>query len=194
MGKTGSKRRIRSQLGGKLSEKDTELFVLKGKLIEAGIDIQFPFGDKIVGDHKGIPVTFVPSRRRSFYDVELAFFEAIKQNPVHIVHNKYGRNRGYIGESASMEIAYAILHHRPIVFLYKPACSDNVPLPVEKLIRINSRHFTIERIDLLVVEELYACISQTIENFQQQYNLCDVATELSVMSSIVDLFESYRSQ
>lgn len=173
---------------------DTGLFTLKKKLVEAGIEVQFPFGDKIIGEYKGIPVTFTLSQKRSFYDVELAFFRAIRKNPVHIVHNKYGRDHGYVGKSASMEIAYAILHHRPIVLLYRPACSDSVPVPVKELIRVNTRRFTVKRIDLLGAKELYACISEVIANFRQHYDLCDVETEIGVMGSIVKLFESYRSQ
>lgn len=173
---------------------DTGLFTLKKKFVEAGIEVQFPFGDKIIGEYKGIPVTFTLSRKRSFYDVELAFFRAIRKNPVHIVHNKYGRDHGYVGKSASMEIAYAILHHRPIVLLYRPAYSDSVPVPVKKLIRVNTRRFTVKRIDLLGAKELYACISEVIANFRQHYDSCDVETEIGVMGSIVNLFESYRSQ
>lgn len=192
--KISAKPLIRSQLSGKLSAEDTGLFALKKKLLEAGIEVQFPFGDRIIGEYKGIPVTFAPNRKRSFYDVELAFFQAIRNNPVHIVHNRYGRNRGYIGKSASMEIAYAILHHRPIIMLYRPVCSESVQAPVKKLIKANFRRFVIKRIDLLGTEALHACISDVIADFRQQYDLCDVATEIGVMDSIADLFESYRSQ
>ena len=191
---TDIRRLIQSQLSGKLSVRDTGLFTLKKKLVEAGIEVQFPFGNKIIGEHKGIPVTFIPSRKRSFYDVELAFFRAIRENPVHIVHNRYGENRGYIGKSASTEVAYAILHHKPIVMLYRPACSDSVPTPINKLIKVNSRRFIVKKIDLFGTEELYAYISDAIADFRQQYDLCDVATEIGVMDSIVKLFESYRSQ
>lgn len=189
-----AKQPIRSQLSGKLSSEDTGLFALKKKLVEAGIEVQFPFGDRIIGEYKGIPVTFTPNRKRSFYDVELAFFQVIRKNPVHIVHNRYGGNRGYIGKSASTEIAYAILHHRPIVMLYRPVCSDGVPAPIKKLIMANARRFTIKRIDLLEAKKLHTCISDVTTNFRQQYDLCDVATEIGVMDSIADLFESYRSQ
>src|SRR3990167_3167626 len=111
-------RRIKTQISGKLSKDDDGVFQLKKKLEGASITVEFPFGDRIVTTHKGIPVTFKPTTEHSFYDVELAFFSAIKTNPIHVVHDKYGRQLGYIGESASIEISYALLRKKPIVMLY----------------------------------------------------------------------------
>src|SRR3989344_2356242 len=140
-------RRIKTQISGKLSKDDDGVFRLKEKLVGAGITVEFPFGNKIVTTHKGIPVTFKPTRERSFYDVELAFFSAIRTNPVHVVHNKHGRQRGYIGESASIEISYALLHEKPVMMLYTPVFSAKVPECVRELMRQNGDKFFIARID-----------------------------------------------
>lgn len=184
---------VRTQLSGKLSKKDRGLFQLRESLIGAGIDVQFPFAE-IVGAYKGIPVTFVPSRERSFYHVELEFFMAIRTNPVHIVHNKHGKSLGYVGRSASMEIAYAILHNKPIIFLYKLRFSAGVPPSVRKLIEANTDRFFVRRIDRLSGRTLVAYITAVIKDFKNQYDLCDVATEIGVMESTADLFDSYKEK
>lgn len=184
---------IKTQLSGKLSKRDKGIFALRKKLIKAGIEVEFPFSG-IVGEWKGIPVTFASTAERSFYDVELAFFYAIRTNPVHVVHNKYGKRLGYIGESASMEIAYAILRNKPIVFLYKPRCSKNVPSSVKKLIKSNISRFFIKRIDLLSGKNLVAYVASAIRSFGDRYDPCEVETEIGVMEAIADLFNSYKTK
>lgn len=185
---------IRTQLSGKFSKKDKGIFRLRKKLIEAGIDVQFPFSDRIVGEHKGIPVTFIPNEERSFYDIEMAFFGAIRENPIHIVHNKFVRKKGYMGESASTETAYAILHGKPIILLHKPVFSESVPPPIKSLIQANRGKFFIKRIDLLAKGKLLAYVSEAISRFISPYELCDVATEIAAMHSIASLLESYKNQ
>ena len=185
---------IKTQISGKFSKKDRGIFNLKRKLIEAGIMVQFPFGDKIVGEYKGIPITFSPTADESFYDVELAFFAAIRTNSVHIVHNKHERHRGYVGESASIEMAYAILHAKPIILLHQLMLSDNVPRSVWKLIEENRKNLFVARIDLFSPDKLIAYISKVVDIFSGKHDLCDVETEIGVMDSIANLFESYRSR
>ncbi|TSC72624.1 MAG: hypothetical protein G01um101438_341 [Parcubacteria group bacterium Gr01-1014_38] len=184
---------MKTQMSGKFSKRDRGIFNLKRRLVAAGIEVQFPFSDKIVGEYQGTPVTFMPTADQSFYDVELAFFAAIRTNPVHIVHNKHGRHRGYIGESASIETAYAILHAKPIILLHPPMLSDKVPLSVRKLIEENRKSLFVARIDLFSSDRLIAYVSKVIDGFSGKYDLCDVETEISVMESIAKLFESYRS-
>lgn len=184
---------IKTQISGKFSKEDMGIFQLKQKLIDGGIIVEFPFGNEIIEVYQGIPVTFHPEPNRSFYDVELEFFTAIRTNPVHIAHNKYGKIRGYLGKSASIETAYAILHQKPIVFLYQPTFSDNVPASVRKFILQNKTSLLIARIDLLPPGGLLTYTSKTINDFHGKYNFCDVETEIGVMETIADLFKSYKS-
>mgnify|MGYP001565998805 CR=1 FL=1 len=185
---------IKTQLSGKFSKEDSGIFNLRKKLIKAGVEIQFPFGDKIVGEHKGIPITFIPSSERTFYDIELAFFEAMKTNVMHIVHNKHMEHYGYIGESTSIEMAYAILHNKPIILLYHPTYSIKVPLVIKKIVEDNINNFFIKRIDLLTAPKLIAYLSDIVRCPSVQYDMCDIATEVSVMHSVVNLFDSYKSK
>ncbi|OGZ58911.1 MAG: hypothetical protein A3B96_02175 [Candidatus Spechtbacteria bacterium RIFCSPHIGHO2_02_FULL_43_15b] len=184
---------MKSQLSGKFSKKDSGIFTLRKKLMKAGIEIEFPFSDGIVGEYKGIAMTFVPTPERTFYDVELAFFEAIRRNPVHIVHNKYDKDCGYIGESASVEIAYAILHSKPVVLLYKPTFSDKVQSAVKRLIETNISNLFIKRLDLLSKQKIATYLWEAIENFSGEYTY-NTETEISVMGCITDLFAQYKSK
>ena len=184
---------MKSQLSGKFSKKDSGIFALRKKLIKAGIEIEFPFSDGIVGEYKGIAMTFVPTPERTFYDVELAFFEAIRRNPIHIVHNKHDKDCGYIGESASAEIAYAILHGKPVVLLYKPTFSDKVHLAVKRLIETNISNLFIKMFDFLSKQKMATYLWEAIENFSGEYTY-DTETEISVMGCITDLFAQYKSK
>lgn len=184
---------MKSQLSGKFSKKDSGIFALRKKLIKAGIEIQFPFSDGIVGEYKGISMTFVPTPERTFYDVELAFFGAIKRNPIHIVHNKHDKDYGYIGESASVEIAYAILHSKPVILLYQPTFSEKVPSAVKRLIETNTGNLFIKRLDLLSKQKMATYLLEAIEKFLGEYAY-DTETEISVMGCIIDLFAQYKSR
>lgn len=187
------RRRIKTQISGKFSKEDAGVFQLKKKLECIGITVEFPFGDKIVATHKGVPVTFKPTKRRSFYDVELAFFAAIKTNPIHVVHNKHGGQHGYIGESTSIETVYALLHAKPIVMLYSPVFSEKVPKCVQKLLHLNEGKFFIARVDTLSDKNLSAFMAEATENVPVRYDLCDTKTEIGAMNAIARLFESYKA-
>lgn len=184
---------IKTQISGKFSKEDVGVFQLKKKLECIGITVEFPFGNKIVLTHKGVPVTFKPTKRRSFYDVELAFFAAIRTNPIHVLHNKHGGRHGYIGESASIETVYAFLHAKPIVMLYSPVFSERVPECIQKLLRLNEGRFFIARIDTFPDKKLSAFMAKAAGNVPVRYDLCDTETEIGAMNTIARLFESYKA-
>src|ERR1022692_4986846 len=151
---------ITSQLSGKFSKQDNKLFELRRKLIAAGVEVEFPFNDKIISEYKGIPITFIPTADRTFYDIEIAFYQSIRKNPVHIVHNRFGEMEGYIGESVSIEIAYAILHNKPVILLFAPFFTEKVPLAIRALIETNCTNLFIQRIDLMSKVKLISYISE----------------------------------
>lgn len=72
--------KIVSQISGKYSIKDNGIFLLKKKLLKAGITIKFPEGDKILSIWKNIPITFFQKKGRTFYEVEKEFFLSIKKS------------------------------------------------------------------------------------------------------------------
>lgn len=182
--------KLKTQLGGKFSKQEQGLFELRTKLIDAGIEVEFPFNDGIVGVHNGIEVTFIPTESRSFYDVEIEFFSAIKNNSIHIVHNKFVEKVGYIGESASIELAYALLHNKPVVLLYEPVFSDKVPEILQNTIRKNLSKVNVKRLDLMEKEELINYLSQ-ITGMQYNY-IMDVRDEVKIMEIVNNLLNSYN--
>jgi len=181
---------INTQLGGKFSREENGLFDLRKHLISSGINIEFPFSDGIVGEYKGIGVTFIPTPERTFYDIEIEFFNAIRINPVHIVHNKFKDQIGYIGESASIELGYAIMHNRPIIFLYEPTFSEKVSPIIKELINANVELIKIKRLDLLSTDEVSDYVS-TIVTDPIEY-LLKVTSEVEVMKIVGNLLDSYK--
>ncbi len=181
---------MKTQLGGKFSKLENGLFELKKKLESAGVIVEFPFNDGIIGQHNGIDVTFIPTEEKNFHSVEIDFFKAIKRNPIHVVHNKFVDQIGYIGVSASIEIAYAILHDKPILFLYKPMFSDSVNPYIKHLILRNVKAIRIKRIDDWRPEE----VKNFIEDFTNtgvEYDI-NVEDEIQIMDLVNDLLESYK--
>lgn len=181
---------INTQLGGKFSKEENGLFDLRRHLINAGINVQFPFNDGIIGEYNGIGVTFIPTPERTFYDIETEFFHAIKTNPIHIVHNKFKDQLGYIGESASIELGYAIIHNRPIVLLYPPILSDKVSPIIRDLLTRNIDLIKVERLDMLGTEELNTFISETLSK-PVEY-IIGVNDEVEIMKIIDALLSSYK--
>lgn len=180
---------IKTQIGGKFSKDENGLFELRKRLIASNINVEFPFNDGIVGEYKGIGVTFIPTSERTFYDIEIEFFEAIRRNPVHIVHNKYIEQIGYIGESTSIELGYAIIHNTPIIFLYPPIFSDKVSDVIKKLITDNISLIHVKRLDILTQDELNKYIVE-VSLIQPKYDY-KLKDELEVIKTVDNLLNSY---
>lgn len=182
-----------TQLGGKYSREDQGLFELKAALKAAGINVMFPMNDQIVAEHNGIELTFDPEKEGlSFYDAEVMYLSAIRNNPVHIIHNKFKEDLGYIGQSASVEMTYAILHDRPVVLLYPPRFSDKAPAIVQDIVARNAGLLHVARIDSMEPGELKNYIFGVAER-PVQYDL-DVKQEIEIMRTVDELLESYKDR
>lgn len=137
-------KQIITQISGKYSNEDNGLFELKTQLEEIGIEVIFPENAGIVAYKDSIPLTFIPSPEKSFYDVELAFFESIRNCDFHMVHNNYKEQLGYIGFSTSHEICYAIKEGKKIIIrVNKIFFSDKVPNSLQNVIITNASKFII---------------------------------------------------
>lgn len=169
---------ITTQLGGKFSVEDNGLFNLKKKLINSNIKVNYPKGESIVTVQNGVPLTFDPQKeKKSFYEIEIQYLKSIRDTDIHIVYNRHINDIGYIGESASMEIAYAILHNKHICLSYLPLYSNKVDPTVKLLIDKN-----IDKILILNILEsndssFIDSINKYIENplnylFEIQDELC----------------------
>lgn len=183
---------METQLGGKYSKEDQGLFDLKARLMDAGIHVAFPMYDKIVTEQNGIELTFDPSKEgMSFYEAELRYLRAIRNNPVHFIHNKFREDLGYIGESASVEMAYAMVHNRPIVLLYPPQFSPKAPVIVQDIVAANTGLLHVARIDQMEASEIREFALQATQT-PTQYDIT-VEQELEVMRTVDKLLDSYRS-
>lgn len=182
---------IKTQLGGKFSRSEPGLFVLKRKLERAGIGVEYPKSNKIVTNISGIDLTFDPKKEgTSFFEVEIDFFRAIKENNIHIVHNKFIEKIGYIGESASIELAYALSHNKPVILLYKPVFSNSVPQKLIRIINSNLNKISILRLDKILDEDINEKIFEKI-NKRYKYNI-SVIDELIVYEEANRLLDKYR--
>lgn len=181
---------IETQIGGKFSREDLGLFDLKKRLQAAGVKILFPEGDNIIQDFNGIPITFDINKGKSFYEVETDYLEAIKQNPFHVIYNKFKENLGYIGESASVEMVHAMLYEKPVIILYPPKLAEKVPNNVREIIERNRENFTILRLDLMDLEEISKLLTDVV-NTKTQYHV-DKNDKIVILDSVNTLLESYR--
>src|SRR3989338_5234043 len=183
---------IETQLGGKYSKEDQGLFHLKSALTKAGIYVRFPMGNDIVVEHNGIALTFDPQAEGvSFYEAEVRYLRAIKNNSFHIIHNKYRQDLGYIGQSASVEMAYTMLHNKPLVLLYPPNFSDKAPQIVQEVVAANTSELNIARLDTMQPYEISEYL-QDIARQQPHYDI-DVRQEITIMKTLEELLESYKS-
>ncbi|MEX0896060.1 MAG: hypothetical protein WDZ94_03915 [Patescibacteria group bacterium] len=183
---------VRTQLGGKFSREDDGIFVLKKQLKSLGVAVTFPEGDNIIGDHNGIPVTFNPNEK-DFYQVELEYLASIRDSSLHIVYNNKPDVSGYIGESASLEMLYAIAHNKPIIIMYSPiVLSNTVWDEVREPISRNQNEFFQIRFDLLTPEEVLSIIDRAAQS-TPKYKLTSEESE-KVFPLILKLMRQYRNR
>jgi hypothetical protein len=113
---------LRTQIGGKFSKHNLGLFDLKRRLVLAGVEVSYPTGDSIVTTINGVDLSFDPQlSSKSLYEVENEYLRSIRDSSFHTVYDVFQDTGGYVGKSAGMEIAYAMLHHVPVVMLYRPS-------------------------------------------------------------------------
>ena len=137
-------------------------------------------------------LTFDPNEeRRSFYEVEIDYLTAIRDNPLHIIHNKFGEQKGYIGVSASVELGYAIIHQVPVVMLYEPELSSGVPTCIRRLVANNTDSLFIQRIDRQSNAQLLDFLHLAAASYPGYvYTLQD---ELEVQQQVSKLLENYKN-
>lgn len=177
-----------TQISGKYSNDDTGLFDLKIHLEKIGIKVNFPENSKIVAYRGGIPLTFIPTPERNFYDIEIEFFESIRVCEFHIVHNNYKDLLGYIGYSTSHEICFAMKENKKIVFQFSNLLfSDSVPDDLKNIIMQKRNNFVFCTSDIL---------KETISYFTRFAGHCEYGlnkSEIEIINSrVLKLLASYK--
>lgn len=82
-----------------------------------GIRVTHPLSDGIVAELDGNYFAFDPRETR-FADVEADYYASIRECTFHTVCNQFLDKPGYLGGSASLEIAYAMCFGKPVMALH----------------------------------------------------------------------------
>src|SRR5437867_4456689 len=109
----------RTQIGGKYDVGDSTIFQLKKRLQSLGLEVRHPVSNKIIKtiDNRGF--AFDPTQI-SFFEVEVDYYKSISNCDFHTVNNRFQDDKGYLGESASLEIGYAILKGKQVLLMHPP--------------------------------------------------------------------------
>jgi hypothetical protein len=142
-----------TQIGGKYHRDDTSIFRLKARLTALGISVSHPIADEIRATTSEYGLAF-DSTRFSFSEVERDYYKSIRTSDFHTVCNQFGDKLGYTGQSASLEIAYAMCHNRPIVMLHRAQFRSTVDDHIRSLV--------LERLDSLATFDMLSASDQEI--------------------------------
>lgn len=183
--------KLRTQIGGKFSRYNLGLFELKRRLISFGVEVSYPTGDTIVKTVNGMDLSFDPELSLlSFYEVECEYLKSIRKSSFHTVCNVFLNDKGYVGKSTGMELGYAMLHHIPIIFLYKPSFQTSINSMIRDLLNSKIHLFRVIRLDLLcelkVANEL-----ESISKSPVNYDL-SVEAEITIMDYVRANLNDYR--
>lgn len=130
---------LSTQVGGKYHPDDNSVFRVKQTLIRLGVSVSHPLADEIKVANESHGFAFDPAMQ-SFSEVERHYYESIRTSDFHTVCNQFKANLGYLGNSASLEVAYAMCHERPIVVLHPLTVNDDVDSQVRSFIAGHRQH------------------------------------------------------
>lgn len=130
---------LSTQVGGKYHLEDNSVFRVKWVLTRLGVSVSHPLADEIRATNQDDAFAFDP-RTRSFSDVENHYYESIRLSDFHTVCNQFKGNLGYLGASASLEMAYAMCHGRPIAVLHPVTINANVDSQVSSFLLPRLHH------------------------------------------------------
>lgn len=176
-----------TQIGGKYHKDDDRLFRLKKILQAADVSVSHPIADRIVYSQDGQGYAFDPSKT-SFHDVETDYYNSIATSDFHTVNNVFLSNEGYIGESAALEMAYAMLYRRPIVIMHPPRFKQGLDTVLEDILKNRQSKFEVRNMHSLEPEAVRALCSD-LRGRSIDYVISPNETEL-VLDKVKQLFLS----
>ncbi|MGH3831599.1 MAG: hypothetical protein ACRDRS_14330 [Pseudonocardiaceae bacterium] len=141
---------LSTQVGGKYHPDDDSVFRVKQVLTRLGVAVSHPLADEIKAASPDHAFAFDPSVH-SFSDVECHYYESIRTSDFHTVCNRFKENLGYLGCSASLEMAYAMCHGRPIVVLH--------PVSINTSVDSHMRSFIMPRLYHLIIHDFLRATS-----------------------------------
>jgi hypothetical protein len=180
----------RVQISGKYSPDNQGLFLLRRRLVDAGIIVQFPRGDTIIDYPYKFAITIPEEAEVPFYKTQIEFFREIRQNHIQITFDIYDDLDGYVGESTGIETAYALSCNKPILMLVPPEIySRMLPKRIQNLIEVHKSQIVIQDIREMTNSELteFLCDFQTKEvNYGLSY-----ADRRTIFAEMITLSRKY---
>lgn len=180
-----------TQIGGKYDKADSSVFDLKRRFESIDVSVSHPMSDEIISTVDGRGFTFDPDKI-SFLDVETDYYESIRTSTFHTVNNRFRDDLGYIGGSASLEMAYAMSRRKPILLMHPPRYAATVdPMCIEILT---------EREDLLHIGDISTMsdaeavdeVMTVMEKSSIDYGMSEHA-QAFVMNQVDILFDQIRN-
>lgn len=183
---------LRTQISGKYSPDNTGLFALKRQLAEAGVEIKFPVGDRIIEYSLGFAITVPHEAEVRFYTTEVNFFREVKANHFQVTYSIHGDNHGYIGESTAIETAYALLYNKPIILVCPPTNYSNSLAPsIREIIECYKHEMIVASIGQMPTEQLRRFLRQ-VAGLQIEYKLTDDEKE-TIFREALALTRKYQT-
>jgi hypothetical protein len=181
-----------TQIGGKYSTLNPLLFSLKRHLIDAGYLVSHPIGDCILKQENDVALSFDPVELgKTFYEVELDYYHAIKTNPFHVVCNAFNGVNGYLGESAAIEICYAMQHDKHVIMLFPPLFAETIPNEIKVILKKCSPAISVARLDQMPLGDIAGFIEGILE--ANQLHPLTVVDEICIMEHVKKLLVRYNT-
>jgi hypothetical protein len=192
---------LETQISSKYSPDNARgVFFYKDRLSSVAVTTAFPAGEQILVYSHGFAITTPEESVVPFDRTQVDFFRKVKKNPVHVVYNVNNKDTGYLGESASVETAYALTLGKPIFMMdrHNLHFGDKVDPAIARIVDKN-------RIRMRTMSPLVWGIEAYDENHVSDY-LYDVAAgrygypdyniteqdEGVVMKNVLSLTRKYR--
>jgi hypothetical protein len=109
--------KLKTQISGKYSPDNLELFAFKKRVQETGAVVSYPAGDSIISYPQGFAITVPKEGEVPFHDTEVDFLVEIGKSDIQITYNRCGSRDGYLGESTAVETAWAMMLQKPVVLV-----------------------------------------------------------------------------
>jgi hypothetical protein len=135
-----------TQVSGKYSPENLGLFDYT-KLVP--VPCTFPKGREILLYTHEFAVTTPEEAERPFDKTQIDFLRSVRDNPIHFVYDINGLDEGYMGESTSIETAYAMALEKPILIARGKNIhfGERVPQGIQEIITKNIPKLSIGDLD-----------------------------------------------
>jgi hypothetical protein len=151
---------LTTQISSKYSPDNPGVFELRRKLMRAGINVVFPAGNSIIEYAQEFAITIPEEAIVPFHLTEAQFLSEIRKNHIQITYNIYGSREGYVGESTSIETAYALECNKPIYLMREMVFGSRVRPSISRILRKYRDAMYLEKLDQIEPMDIKEAILQ----------------------------------